>query len=52
MDLPPVSPTPVTQPVRKVDPSDRQAEQRRRESRREQAGDPPPAEPGHVDTHV
>ena len=52
MALPPVSPTKPTSPVRKVDPAERQPDQRRREPRREQAGNTPAPEPAHVDTHV
>ncbi len=52
MALPPVSPTKPASPVLKVDPAEREPDQRHREARREQADKPPPADPCHVDTHV
>ena len=50
--LPPVSPIVPTQPVHKIDPDARNGGQQRPAPRREQADNPQPAEPSHVDTYV
>jgi hypothetical protein len=52
MELPPVSPAVPAQPVHKVDPDARHGGLQRREPRREQAQNPLPADPTHVDTYV